>query len=266
MSRDTPDQASSGRPVYLQIEDHLRRRIVDGGLELGARLPSESELARMFATTRPTVRQALARLVFEGLVKRHAGRGSFVSEPVVDRFPIDSRMAMSFEEQAALRGRRVTYERAAYQLVPVPQDMKGALAIDIEDTVFRLERLRMIDTRPICIESRYIPTDLGRHVTGEMLVTRSAHDFMSEIVGARIPTIRVVVSAVSATPRQAELLGVPAGAALMVRENVHFDQNGRPVMAGASVFRGDVKTQYVLGHDPDPPRLPYLDDHPNEGR
>ncbi len=254
MTFEAAADAGRARPVYLQIEDHLRAQIDEGLLGPGARLPSESELARKFATTRPTVRQALSRLVFEGLVTRQAGRGSFVSQPASDRFPIDSRLCLSFEEQAALRGRRVTYDGAAYQLVTVPREIEGALQVSPGEQVFRLERLRVIDARPICIETRYIPAELGRKVTGEMLETRSAHDFMSEILGARIPTIRVVVSAVSATQDQAERLGVETGTALLVRENVHLDPQVRPVMVGASVFRGDVKTEYVLGHDPDPPR------------
>src|SRR3546814_11452241 len=67
-------------PIYYRIQESMRRRIVEGEFQPGARLPSESELARDFGTTRVTVRQALMRLVYDGLIERHYGRGTFVIE------------------------------------------------------------------------------------------------------------------------------------------------------------------------------------------
>ena len=58
------------RPLYARIEEGLRSRIAAQQLVSGDRLPSENELAQQFATTRATVRQAMARLEFEGLITR----------------------------------------------------------------------------------------------------------------------------------------------------------------------------------------------------
>src|SRR6185436_17036752 len=61
MPRDTT-------PLYERIQEMLRTQIASGRLAAGERLPSETELAESFATTRMTVRQALAKLTFEGLI------------------------------------------------------------------------------------------------------------------------------------------------------------------------------------------------------
>lgn len=60
--------------VYEQIERLIRR----GEFPKGVKLPAESELARRFGVSRPVVREALARLREEGIVRSQQGSGTFV--------------------------------------------------------------------------------------------------------------------------------------------------------------------------------------------
>jgi GntR family transcriptional regulator len=115
--------------------------------------------------------------------------------------------------------------------------------------VFKLERLRMIHDSPVCLEVRYLPILLGQAVTGEMLLTQSVHAFVSEIVGFRVPTIVVQVSAIVADASLASRLEVPKGSALIVRDNIFLDPKGQIMICGKSLFRGDIETEYVLGPD-----------------
>ena len=57
------------------VRDRLRAMIASGGLEVGARLPSEHELARSFRVSRPVIREALGSLSSLGLVASQNGRG-----------------------------------------------------------------------------------------------------------------------------------------------------------------------------------------------
>ena len=79
MLDDTPQEATviCGRlaaAVYEQIERLIRR----GEFPKGVKLPPESELARSFGVSRPVVREALARLREEGIVRSQQGSGTFV--------------------------------------------------------------------------------------------------------------------------------------------------------------------------------------------
>ncbi len=60
--------------VAEQILDQIRR----GSLPVGARLPSEMELARTFGVSRPSVREALAALQFAGHTESRRGFGTVV--------------------------------------------------------------------------------------------------------------------------------------------------------------------------------------------
>src|SRR5258708_38814310 len=72
---------SSPVPLYLQLQDILRKQISTKVYKAGGKLPSENELCRNFDVTRPTVRQALEGLVREGLLYKHRGKGAFVTAP-----------------------------------------------------------------------------------------------------------------------------------------------------------------------------------------
>lgn len=67
-------------PLYIQVADALRARILSGELEGRDRVPSESDLMREHGVARGTARRALKLLRDEGLVVTLASRGSFVAD------------------------------------------------------------------------------------------------------------------------------------------------------------------------------------------
>ncbi len=73
---------SSHRPLYLQLRDALRRRIVDRNLPPGAKLPSTRTLAKDLAISRNTVVNAYQALSAEGLVAGAVGSGTRVATAV----------------------------------------------------------------------------------------------------------------------------------------------------------------------------------------
>ena len=70
------EQGSS--PKYEVIRQTLADGIISGQYPPGHRLPSESELVKTFAASRPTVNRALRELQLAGLIERRAGSGSYV--------------------------------------------------------------------------------------------------------------------------------------------------------------------------------------------
>ncbi|WP_151639459.1 FadR/GntR family transcriptional regulator [Noviherbaspirillum aerium] len=57
------------------------RAIMNGELKEGERLPSEEALSEKYKVSRPTVREALARLRVGGLIVSRQGSGSYVGRP-----------------------------------------------------------------------------------------------------------------------------------------------------------------------------------------
>jgi GntR family transcriptional regulator len=65
-------------PRYVQILDVLSRRLANGEYPVEMRMPTERELCDEFGASRFTVREALRRLVEQGMLTRRQGAGSTV--------------------------------------------------------------------------------------------------------------------------------------------------------------------------------------------
>ncbi|MBN2292717.1 MAG: GntR family transcriptional regulator, partial [Pirellulales bacterium] len=77
LSLDGPAQAL---PKHERLKDYLLTELAAGRLKAGQALPSEVRLAEMFDVARSTVRQALASMEKDGLIRRQRGRGTFIDE------------------------------------------------------------------------------------------------------------------------------------------------------------------------------------------
>lgn len=236
-------------PIYYKIEEHIRARIAAGEFREGALLPSEAELARQFRTTRGTVRQALARLVFEGLIVREVGRGTFVSRPKVES-RVNTAIQQSFEEQMASKGLKVTFQLLGFERVPAPVAVAKTLGLSAGEPVYRLERLRFVDGELLGLEIRYLLATLGAQIPAEALKDRSAVALVEKTLNVPLGTIALSVRASAATKELSRKLQVARGSPLLIREHTFFDDQGRPILCGEAIYRGDkYQIAYTLEKD-----------------
>lgn len=70
----------SGIPIYRQIVEQIRRKILTGRLEPGSQLISVRDLSAQLNVNPMTVSKAYALLENEGLLERRRGIGLFISE------------------------------------------------------------------------------------------------------------------------------------------------------------------------------------------
>jgi DNA-binding FadR family transcriptional regulator len=83
---DMTTGSADPQKLYQQIARAIATSINDGRYGPGDKLPSERELADDFGVSRPTIRDAMIALEFQGLVEARQGSGVYVnaSAPVVD--------------------------------------------------------------------------------------------------------------------------------------------------------------------------------------
>ncbi len=107
----------STRGPRWEIADDLRRRIIEGAIPRGSRLPTERELAEELGVARATVREALRILRDEGFLTTARGRsgGSVVTDLVLPEEFWYQRMRDSPEEFDEVFDYRIAIEtRSAY--------------------------------------------------------------------------------------------------------------------------------------------------------
>lgn len=74
------NQFQSNMPIYLQLVDSFRHRIVSGDLKAGSKLDSVRDLAISFEVNPNTMQRALAELERDGLVYADRTVGRFITE------------------------------------------------------------------------------------------------------------------------------------------------------------------------------------------
>ena len=61
---------NSAVPLYLQLADELRNKILSGEWQPEQRIPSENELNQIYSISRMTIRQVLGSSAWAGLIWR----------------------------------------------------------------------------------------------------------------------------------------------------------------------------------------------------
>lgn len=79
-------QLIKNRKISDDIVERLEQMILEGVFATGSRLPAERKLAEQFGVSRPSLREALQKLVAKGLVINKQGGGNFVTEAVGNLF------------------------------------------------------------------------------------------------------------------------------------------------------------------------------------
>lgn len=99
------------------VVDEIRRRIVDGHLHPGDKLPAESALEQDFGVSRTVIREALSRLQAAGLVEKYRGKGTFVlTRPSGRAFTAPLQEAYSHQDRLDLLDFRIGMEVEAAAL------------------------------------------------------------------------------------------------------------------------------------------------------
>jgi GntR family transcriptional regulator len=155
-------------PPYRKIADDLRARILSGELPAGEKLRSENELKDDYATTRVTVRKALALLKADGLVISEQGRGVFVRpRPNVQMLTTGANFRQrrdagvsNFNAEAAAQGLRPEQRILSVDTVAAPADVASRLGLDEGADVIVRRRAFFVNDEPMQLVDGYYPAAL----------------------------------------------------------------------------------------------------------
>ena len=139
--------------LYQQVKDHVLRKIGDGSLVAGARVPSEQELVQEFGVARMTVNRALRELAEQGVIVRVAGVGSFVAEEKPQSTLL--RIA-NIGEEITQRGHDHRFELLNMRRESASPEVAAALDLAVGASVFHLRGVHFENEVPVQLEDRYV--------------------------------------------------------------------------------------------------------------
>ncbi|MFF1820292.1 FadR/GntR family transcriptional regulator [Kribbella sp. NPDC058245] len=138
------------------IARRLQNEIRSGAIPVGAKLPSERELAVQFGASRNVLREVLRRLEAQHLIEVAPGRGSFV----IDQSTADAR---SYD--ALYRAGRPTVRQLIEARIPIEVEIVGlatSRATDVQIEAMRTANAAMIAATDPVVKAR---ADLEFHDT-----------------------------------------------------------------------------------------------------
>jgi GntR family transcriptional regulator len=231
-----PAFTSDKVPLYYQLGSVLRDQIVSGRYGPGDRLPTEAELATEYGVSRITVRQALSALEDESLIRREAGRGTFVSEQraftgaMKFEGSLDDLITMAVETSVRLLELR-TVEASAEQaqLLRVPE----------RTPLMRCTRLRFHHDVPLSYIVILLPQDVGRQLSRTDWKKGSLLQALQRL-GYRLKDADQTVRAALADATLAKHLDTRIGAPLLSVDRLVHSEDGQPVEHTHTYYRSDL--------------------------
>jgi GntR family transcriptional regulator len=231
---------ASPLPLYAQLQRELRALVHSWPAE-DDRFHTEEALCGLYGVSRATIRQAVAELEREGLLRRRQGSGTRVIRPKIDE---SFTPLTSFARQWARSGRALKVELLRVERAwPCPRPYAERLGLPEGAPVTHVERYRRAGGMRIVWDTRYIPRPVADGIARRELGKVSLVDVLARHVA--FDRGESQLEAALAGEEAADRLDLRPGDPVLVRHLTYHAVDGRPVLTGVSVYRAD-QVRYTL--------------------
>jgi DNA-binding GntR family transcriptional regulator len=199
-------------PRYKHLYEILRKHIIDGIYKEGDLLPSENELCRVHNITRPTVRHALDSLVRDGFIKKQQGKGSIVSSlpqgiGILSIKGTTTAIGLSSLKTRILAGPEIRAWDKSF-MFPLSE-------IEKESGYVYMERLRILDGKPIFLDINFLPNINLPRFTSRSFENRSLFDILRKQYSIHVVGGEQKLKAIKADEHISKYLNVKKGHAIL---------------------------------------------------
>lgn len=226
--------------LYSEIADKLEESIKGGEYGVHQKLPAESELSFQFDTTRLTVRKAIEELERRHLVVKERNRGTFVLAPESKKISSGVNGLYSFTEVA--KRSHIKPETVVLSLETVeeiPEIVSKQLQLQGDESVWKLERLRLGNGEPMTHESiylqkRFVPDLTEKKAQGSLFKLIEQH--------VAISYASQELEAVLLKGRIGKLLKNKENEPTFLVQTTSYSADGYPILYDESCYRSDKYT------------------------
>lgn len=221
-------------PLHVQAEELLRKMIREPKFQDGALLPNEVDLANELAISRTTLRQALNKLVYEGLLIRKKGVGTKVADPTISSKSVNW---LSFSQEMKARGIPIkNFELHVSWAFPEPA-VANFLNVKTDQKILKLERLRGRPEGPFVYFVSYFHPRTG--LTGEEDFKRPLYDILEADYKVISELSKEEISAKAADKFIAGKLEIDPGSPILFRRRFVYDQTEQPIEYNLGYYKAD---------------------------
>ncbi|GAA3561791.1 GntR family transcriptional regulator [Snuella lapsa] len=225
-------------PLHAQIEVYLRELIKREDYIKGDKLlPKEVALSKKLGVSRNTIRQAINKLVHEGLIERKKGIGTKV---IAKKISTRLDNWISFTKEMRNQGIEVVNYLVNIALVQAEKEVYEALGVPETKKVWKLEKIRGSKEAKYLYSVSYFHPRIG--ITGDENFMIPLYELLEREHDIIVSTSKEKLKAVSADAKIAEMLDVKKEMAILKRERLVLDVGDRPVEYNTVYYHTDYFT------------------------
>lgn len=233
---------NSTKPLHIQAEEILRGFIESEEYKNGKLLPNEVALSEQLNISRNTLRQAINKLVFEGLLVRKKGFGTkVVKKGIVGGV----KNWLSFSQEMKTLGIEVRNFELHISLKRPSEEIKTFFDITskTDPKCVVLERVRGNKEYPFVYFISYFNPLIP--LTGEEDFTRPLYELLESNYNIIVKTSKEEISARLAGDFIAEKLEIKSDEPILIRKRFVYDINNLPIEYNIGYYRADSFTYTI---------------------
>jgi len=221
-------------PLHIQTEMLLRNIIEEEEYKNGKTLPNEVDLAKQLAISRTTLRQAINKLVFEGLLVRKKRTGTKVAQASVSS---KSNNWLSFSQEMKLRGILIRNFELHVTWVYPDETLANFFEIKTDRKILKMERVRGKPDEPFVYFVSYFHPRVG--LTGDEDFKKPLYEMLENDHSVIATLSKEEISAKAADTFIAAKLKIAVGSPVLFRKRFVFDQGERPIEFNLGYYKAD---------------------------
>ncbi len=150
----------------------LERRITEREWEVGALMPSESELAAYYNVSRVTVRQSLERLVQKGVIRKQRGQGTFLASIPSSNRELDVSLPPEVHTKLMHFGMQVKARIISIEEI-FDATIAKQLHIEKSEPIVQITRLFSSENIPYSLNQSWLPAKFVPDILKKGLINNS---------------------------------------------------------------------------------------------
>ena len=212
-------------PIYMQLVESIKKKIVSGDLKIGERLVSEREMSLQYGINRMTVRNALKQLKNEGIIEARRGSGNYIIKvpTLEDKLQLgQSNAVLSLSMQIRQNGMKSSRQMISFKKIFCEGALKDTFPN--EDKLYEIVRLSLINDNPYAFQKAYIPCSVFKEAERFDFESFSLYKYMED-QGHRPDKVISYLQIVSIPDEYADIMNVNKDKKVFLFDYYGFDKD-----------------------------------------
>lgn len=230
------------RFLYANIAEDIRKKIKDGYLNPGDKLPSEIELAKEYRVSRSTLREAIKLLQRDGILISKNGIGTYVSEnaPLIMENFLNN--LISIGDLIKSFGFEDTQSHMRVYKSSPRNEWREKLNLGEREGVTIIERLREANGVGISYSYHIFPESIAQDRFDENF-KGSLIKYLKEVMNIEIAYSLTEICAVEDTEN--EKVTYYIGKKILLFKQLHFDKRDTPIFYSLDYMNNNVLKFFI---------------------